>query len=440
MAVGNLMVYEETAGDIQMAFVGDALVTRRLNAHREPAFLAMNNILTNADVTFANAETLFHNFEASPIPDAGPYGTYASCDPVVIDDLKALGIDMVSTANNHCYDYGEEGILINLRNLREHGMPAAGTGRNLSEAVAPTYLDTPKGSVALMGITLTMPPQDHRAGDPRGIVKGRPGANVLRHTVTHKVPQEVVEQFRDLAQNLGLAGPQFSESNGDVRFLGQRFQVAEEFSKTTKANDHDLQLNLRWVADARRFADWVVVSMHGHERGRTAEHPPEFAQDFAHACIDAGADVVFGHGPHRERGIEIYNGKPIIYALGDFILHNELIKWEPAELFDRFGLGPEATTADAYEARSRGRRGALPDRTQYESAIVTADFRGGALSELRVYPLDLGYSTGKLSQMGRPVLATGEVADAVLERVIRLSREFGTNIEREGDCAVVKIG
>jgi poly-gamma-glutamate synthesis protein (capsule biosynthesis protein) len=78
------------------------------------------------------------------------------------------------------------------------------------------------------------------------------------------------------------------------------------------------------------------------------------------------------------------------------------------------------------------------DRIQYESAIVTADFRDGAITELRVHPLDLGYSTGKRSQMGRPVLASGPVADAVLERVIRLSREFGTNIEREGNAAVIR--
>jgi poly-gamma-glutamate synthesis protein (capsule biosynthesis protein) len=433
------MVYEETSGDVQMAFVGDALVTRRLNAHREPAFLAMKDILTRADVTFANAETLFHNFESAPIPDAGPYGTYVSCDPAVIDDLKALGIDMVSTANNHCYDYGEEGILTNLRNLREHGMPAAGTGRNLSEAVAPAYLDTHKGSVGLLAVTLTMPPQDHRAGDPRGLVKGRPGANVLRHTVTYEAPQAALSHLRDLADNLGLAGPQFSESDGVRRAFGQRFRVAEAYSRSVEVNEQDFQLNLRWVADACRFADWVVVSMHNHERGATAEHPPEYAQNFARACIDAGADVVFGHGPHRERGIEIYNGKPIIYALGDFVLHNELIKWQPNNMFERFGLGPDATTTDAYEARSRGRRSTEADRIQYESAIVTADFKGGCLSELRVHPLDLGYSTGKRSQMGRPVLASGEVADRVLDRVIRLSGEFGTQIDRDGNCAVVRL-
>lgn len=434
------MVYEETSGDIQMAFVGDALVTRRLRAHREPAFLAMADRLRAADVTFANAETLFHRYEASPIPDSGPYGTYAACDPDVIDDLKWLGIDMVSTANNHCYDYGEQGILQNLENLRTHGMPSAGTGRNLTEAAAPAYLDTAKGSVALIGVTLTMPPQDHRAGDPRGIIKGRPGANVLRHTVVNHMPEAGLQALREVGSGLGLPGPQFTDEGNAIRFLGQRFELSEAYGKTSTAHPFDLALNLRWIADARRMADWVVVSMHNHERGATIDEPSLFAKDFAHACIDAGADVVFGHGPHRERGIEIYKGRPIIYAIGDFILHNELIKWEPWDLYNRYGLDSDATTADVYDFRSnRGTRGLVVDPAHYRSAMVSVDFEAGSLSGLRVHPLDLGFSTGKRSQMGRPVLATGEVAETVLQHVARLSREFGTEMEIVDEQGVIRF-
>jgi hypothetical protein len=73
----------------------------------------MRDILRAAGVSITNAETLFHNFEGAPISDSGSYGTYAQFDPVVIDDLKWLGLDMVSTANNHAVDYGEVGILTN---------------------------------------------------------------------------------------------------------------------------------------------------------------------------------------------------------------------------------------------------------------------------------------------------------------------------------------
>jgi poly-gamma-glutamate capsule biosynthesis protein CapA/YwtB (metallophosphatase superfamily) len=433
------VVYEEESGDIRMALTGDSLISRRLAPYREPRFLALRDILQSADVSFTNAETLFHDYEGAPISDSGPYGTYAACDPVVIDDLKWMGIKMVSTANNHAVDYGEVGILTNIANLKAHEMPFAGTGRNLSEAVAPTYLDTPKGSVALIGVTLTMPPADHRAGDPRGVTRGRPGANVVRHTVINTVPASGLETLREIGRGLSL-GPRFQERDGEITFFGQRFVAGETYAKASFPNEFDLQLNLKWIADARRMADWVVVSMHNHERGATLDEPAEFAKTFARACIEAGADVVFGHGPHQERGIEIYNGRPIVYALGNFVLHNDLIKWEPWDLYNRYGLGPEATTADVYDFRSANdTRGMAIEPIRWQTVIATVSFAAHALCEIRLHPVDLGYSTGKRSQRGRPVLAEGALAEEILCRVQRLSEPFGTRVEIQDGVGVIRV-
>jgi poly-gamma-glutamate capsule biosynthesis protein CapA/YwtB (metallophosphatase superfamily) len=432
------MVYEEESGDIVFGLTGDSLISRRLAAYREPRFLAMRDILRTADVSITNAETLFHNFEGAPIGDSGPYGTYAQCDPVVIDDLKWLGFDMVSTANNHAVDYGEAGILTNIDNLKAHGMPFAGTGRNLSEAVAPAYLDTPKGSVALIGVTLTMPPADHRAGEPRGVTKGRPGANVVRHTVVNTVPHSAYDALREIGRGLSL-GPRFQERNGEISLFGQKFLAGDGYAKASFPNEFDLQLNLKWIADARRMADWVVVSMHNHERGATLDEPAEFAKNFAHACIDAGADVVFGHGPHQERGIEIYRQRPILYALGNFVLHNDLIKWEPWDLYNRYGLGPDATTADVYDHRSgNDSRGMATEPIRWQTVIACVSFSAHSLSTIRLHPLDLGYSTGKRSQRGRPVLAEEPVASEILCRVQRLSEPFGTQVEIADGVGVIR--
>jgi len=57
-----------------------------------------------------------------------------------------------------------------------------------------------------------------------------------------------------------------------------------------------------------RIAHWDQIGIPS-----PAEHPP-----FAHALIDAGADVLFGHSGHIVRGIELYRGKPIPYCTGDF--------------------------------------------------------------------------------------------------------------------------
>lgn len=76
--------------------------------------------------------------------------------------------------------------------------------------------------------------------------------------------------------------------------------------------------------------DIIIVSAHMGGEGRTAYRIPkgmEFFGDekrgdvvqFAHACIDAGADLVLGHGPHILRGMELYKNKLIVYSLGNFI-------------------------------------------------------------------------------------------------------------------------
>ena len=171
------MLYEAESGDISMAITGESLITRGMSVFREPRFTTMREQLHGSDVRFTNAEMLFHNYEDPPTHRPG--GTYMRCDPKHIDDLKWLGINMVGCANNHSYDFGENGILTNIKHLDEYDMPHAGTGRHLAEATAPMYMDTPKGRVALISATTTSPPGG-RAGEASRDVMGRPGANVIR--------------------------------------------------------------------------------------------------------------------------------------------------------------------------------------------------------------------------------------------------------------------
>jgi len=83
------------------------------------------------------------------------------------------------------------------------------------------------------------------------------------------------------------------------------------------------------VARLRKQADIVIVSFHGGGEGAKFEHVPRtneiFYKEnrgnvfaFAHAVIDAGADVVLGHGPHVTRAVEVYKNKFIAYSLGNF--------------------------------------------------------------------------------------------------------------------------
>lgn len=83
------------------------------------------------------------------------------------------------------------------------------------------------------------------------------------------------------------------------------------------------------VAKLKTLADIVIVSFHGGGEGARFEHVTRkneiFYREnrgnvyaFAHAVIDAGADVVLGHGPHVTRAVEVYKNKFIAYSLGNF--------------------------------------------------------------------------------------------------------------------------
>jgi len=106
------MLYESESGDILMAITGESLISRAMSVFREERFLKVQNLLRSGDVGFTNAEMLFHNYEDSPTHRPG--GTYMRCDPCIIQDLQWLGISIVGCANNHAYDYGENGVLTNI--------------------------------------------------------------------------------------------------------------------------------------------------------------------------------------------------------------------------------------------------------------------------------------------------------------------------------------
>ncbi|BCS95960.1 hypothetical protein DSLASN_15920 [Desulfoluna limicola] len=83
------------------------------------------------------------------------------------------------------------------------------------------------------------------------------------------------------------------------------------------------------VRKLNAICDIVVVSMHGGAEGNGAEHVPRTEEmylgenrgdlyAFSHAMVDAGADLIIGHGPHVVRGVELYKGRLIAYSLGNF--------------------------------------------------------------------------------------------------------------------------
>ncbi|MDA1227466.1 MAG: hypothetical protein BZY79_02715 [SAR202 cluster bacterium Casp-Chloro-G4] len=441
------MLYDAESGDFTLVAGGDTMITRKLSVFQEEAFLGLKSLFQDADVRFTNLEMLMHEFEHSP---GAAGGTFTGSDPKNLRELEWLGINLVSCANNHSYDYGEGGVLTNLRHLRGSKLVYSGTGRNLSEARAPGYLDTPQGRVGLVSASSTFS-ESGRALDQRPDIKGRPGLNPLRFSETHTVDRPAFNELHRISSGLGLEAQKDAQrrfrpkgmvpddTDTEFRFMGKKFMLGEGFGITTRLNARDLEGNLKWVRDARRMSDWVVVSVHCHESADNRDRPPEFLVDFAKKCIDEGADVFIGHGPHVTRGIEIYKDKPIFYSLGNFIFQNDTVRWQPSFNYELMKLNTEATPADFYDARSELDSIGFPgDSIYWESVVIKCEFRKRRMHQITLHPIDLGYGKPR-GQRGRPMLAGPDIAKKVLERMQRLSKPFGTAIKVEKGVGVLKL-
>jgi hypothetical protein len=131
---------------------------------------------------------------------------------------------------------------------------------------------------------------------------------------------------------LDAAGVRYAGAPGEVARLdvrGTRLALVA-FSTSSGTNDlRDLEAAARIVESAAGDADVVVVSFHGGAEGADRQHVPHGGEEFlgedrgdlrafAHAVVEAGADLVVGHGPHVVRGMEIYRGRLVAYSLGNF--------------------------------------------------------------------------------------------------------------------------
>jgi poly-gamma-glutamate synthesis protein (capsule biosynthesis protein) len=199
-------------------------------------------------------------------------------------------------------------------------------------------------------------------------------------------------------------------------------------------NQEDAQRILASIRDAKKHADIVIVYQHNHVFGNysfstifnegMAERlaPNDWLKKWTHAEIDAGADIIVMHGAPILHGIEVFNGKPIFYDLGNFIYNVPPAIWYISE--------PIA----------------------WESAVVYVEFQDKKLKSISLQPIELNYvGTGQadiqsqytsnefLYTRGLPSLATGAKANYILARLTELSKPFGTKIEVSGEMGRIKL-
>jgi poly-gamma-glutamate capsule biosynthesis protein CapA/YwtB (metallophosphatase superfamily) len=432
---------------LSLLLTGDSILQRRLNSCDDAELRPLFDKVRAAGVAFTNLEVLANDYRGDPALESG--GSHFGAPSWVLDELSTAGFDLFATATNHSLDYSISGLVHSIEAMEARGLSFAGVGRTLEDARRPCYHTAPAGTVAMISCASSFA-KGNEAAAQRPDLPGRPGLNPLHFETVHEVTEQQLGALREIADQLGVEAERlakikmgfgFAPSDPAVFPLGElKFRSSNRAQVRTTANAKDVAGMVRWVKEARGLADLVLVSLHAHEQmPESKELPAEFIPAFARQMIDAGADLVVGHGPHLLRGLELYQGKPIFYSLGNFIGQNELVAKIPADGYERFRAEPDLTPGQVYQKRTQGDQAGFPaDRRYWESLVPTLTYDGADLRSIELTPISLGWKDAR-HRRGRPRLAEGAEGRAILDRFADLSRPFGTTVSIEGASASVVL-
>ncbi|HTX16500.1 MAG TPA: CapA family protein, partial [Candidatus Baltobacteraceae bacterium] len=311
---------------ITIALTGQSMLRSDLRA-TAPAEIPVVRRLLKGDVVFTSLESTIAE-KGETVHEGRGFLT----PPAALDVLTAFGVNLLSLAGNHAFDLKVTGIQNTIREADHRKIVHAGTGNNAAEAVAPGYLRTPKGTIALIASASGLIAPGARA------TADRPGVDELRVEAGGK-ENEATEDLPGAPPNI--------------------------------PNQDDSQRILQSIRDARRHADLVIVYQHNHVFGNHSFStifaegmqerlaPNDWLRKWTHAEVDAGADIVVMHGAPLLHGVEIYRGRPIFYDLGNFI----------------YNVPPTLTYID--------------EPMSWESVVAYVQFQGGSLRSVSFRPIEL---------------------------------------------------
>lgn len=226
-------------------------------------------------------------------------------------------------------------------------------------------------------------------------------------------------------------------SPDDIFQLGElRFKEGPSEKVETMPCQKDMSRIEKFIKVAELQADYVIISVHCHEiKGKEKDKPPEFLEVFARRCIDQGAGAVIGHGPHIIRGLEIYQGKPIFYSLGNFIYQSDTVSSQPADAYEKYGLDRNHEIDDLLlEISNDYQKGHYTDKKMFEGIVPCWTMKNGRLAELTIYPIELGFEL-PVCRKGWPRMTDDLIS---LKRLKELSRTYGTEIKIEAGKGVIR--
>lgn len=440
-----------------LALTGDAILTRSVVSGRglPDEFGPVVEWIREADAAMTNLEVVLTDGEdyATPprtVRDQYQYlgsfpGIVLPSHPTKADELQAMGFNLFATASNHSLDFGRCGMASTMEALEERNAAYAGLGRDLAEARAPAYSHSAGTRVGLVNATASVPPGGE-AGEASSHLPGRPGVSPLHVEWTYRVAEERLKQLREIGEETGLTeiadtwlrreGPD-PLTAGDYRFGHMTFESAGggEPGIGLSTYEPDAVEILGQVREAASTADLVIASVHAHQGPggtRNVAETPEFLVEFARDCVDAGADVFVGTGPHVLRGIELYDGAPIFYSLGNFFAQFETIRHLPAESFEYYGIEDDRYPSAVFDERyyEDGKPvGSLANPHYWRTVVPRCVFdEDGELARIDLLPCTLG-RFGPRSRRGTPRLASDDATDEILTHLQSLSERFGTAID-----------
>lgn len=268
--VGEMAIEMILTGDVNLMNVADAAAP----------FALVGEELRAADIVFCNLECcLYQPPDGHSVEHEGFFA-----DPATAGEaLASVGVAAVGVANN--VNYGAAAILSSIARLDRLGIAHVGAGADRAAARTPAVVERGGVRFGFLQRSSVYWPTNHEAGD------NAPGIAVIRGHTAYQVP---AHGSRPPANRPGVA-PQI------VTWADKQY--------------------LHWLGDdiaaLRGRADVLVASFHWGLHREVLHYMTEIA----HAAIDAGADIVIGHGPHYSLPIELYRGRPIFYGLGSFSFH-----------------------------------------------------------------------------------------------------------------------
>lgn len=352
---------------ISIALTGDLVPSRPIFENGEPVDPAVGEVralLGDADIALAS---LLSPLSDNGIPVAKMIQLRSS--PSLAADLRALGFDVLHLANNHAMDYGPDALADTQAVLEAHGIRTLGAGPDLAAATEGLVTEHDGLRVGLLAWSSLLPTGAQAGAD-------RPGIAPLEVRVSYEIdPLYLTEE------------PTWPPT--------VRSSVVEA----------SLDLALERVRAMRAEVDVLVVVAHWGEG--VGDRVGEYQQPLTHALLDAGADAVLGTHPHSVHGVEVHDGKPVLYSPGLFI-----------DQTPRVGNAPEVD--ELYSHLS-------PDSYV---AVLVADHTG--VRSVRIVPTTLGSAN-------LPVVATGAAHERIVERLRTMSKPYGTQFTVEGRDVVVGL-